>query len=60
MQPYVIMHVDGFDILFIGIITEDALNQLRLDSDIATFVGLEDAVAEIGKICNAYKNEDMI
>lgn len=59
MQPYVIMHVDGFDILFIGIITEDALNQLRLDSDIATFVGLEDAVAEIGKICNAYKNEDI-
>jgi 5'-nucleotidase len=59
MQPYVIMHVDGFDILFIGIITEDVLHQLRLDSDIATFVGVEDAGAEIGKICNAYKNEDI-
>lgn len=59
MQPYVILHVDGFNILFIGIITEDVLHQLRLDSDIATFVGVEDAGVEIGKICNAHKNEDI-
>lgn len=59
MNPYLILNVDGFDIMFIGIITEEVLNDLKLDTSIGTFVGLEDAAAEVGKICNAYKNEDI-
>jgi 5'-nucleotidase/UDP-sugar diphosphatase len=58
-QPYLILNVDGFDILFIGIITEAVLMSLREDSDVGTFVGLEDAVTEVGKICSAYKDEDI-
>lgn len=59
MNPYLILNVDGFDIMFIGIVTEEVLKSLKLDSDIGTFVGLEDAANEVGKICNAYKNEDI-
>ncbi len=59
MRPYLILNVDGFDILFIGIITESVLNSLKMDNDISSFVGLEDAAAEVGKICNAYKDDDI-
>ena len=59
MNPYIILNVDGFDIMFIGIVTDEVLSALKLDTSIGTFVGLEDACAEVGKICNAYKNEDI-
>lgn len=59
MTPYLILNVDGFDIMFIGIVTEEVLKSLKLDTSIGTFVGLEDAVTEVGKICNAYKSEDI-
>ena len=59
MTPYLILNVDGFDIMFIGIITEEALKTLKRDSSIDIFISLEDAASEVGKICNAYKNEDI-
>jgi len=59
MNPYVILNVDGFDIMFIGIVTEEALKTLKRDRSIGTFISLEDAASEVGKICNAYKNEDI-
>lgn len=59
MKPYLILKIDGFRIMFIGIITEEVLSALKLDTSIGTFIGLEDAATEVGKICNAYKNEDI-
>jgi 5'-nucleotidase/UDP-sugar diphosphatase len=59
MQPFVVLNVDGFDIMFIGIITEAILQSLRMDEQIATFISLEEASLEVGKICNAYKDEDI-
>lgn len=59
MNPYLILNVDGFDIMFIGIITEEVLKALKLDTSIGTFITLEDAVSEVGKICNAYKHDDI-
>jgi 5'-nucleotidase / UDP-sugar diphosphatase len=59
MNPYLILNVDGFDIMFIGIVTEEALKTLKRDRSIGTFINLEDAAAEVGKICNAYKNDDI-
>jgi 5'-nucleotidase / UDP-sugar diphosphatase len=59
MQPYVVLNVDGFKIMFIGVITEAVLMSLRGDSLIGTFIDLEDAAAEVGKICNAYKGADI-
>ena len=59
MTPYVIKKINGFNILFIGIITETVMDSLALDQLIGTFVSIEDAAEEVGKICNAYKTEDI-
>lgn len=59
MRPYVILNVDGFDIMFIGIITETVLQSIQQDRDIGAFITLEDAATEVGRICNAYRNEDI-
>jgi 5'-nucleotidase / UDP-sugar diphosphatase len=59
MKPYVIITKAGFSILFTGIITEKVMDALSLDKLIGTFVSLEDAAQEIGKICNAYKSDDI-
>ncbi|MEA3335057.1 MAG: bifunctional UDP-sugar hydrolase/5'-nucleotidase [Chloroflexota bacterium] len=59
MQPYHIVNVAGFDIMFIGIITQEILQALKMDTDIGTFLTLEEASDEAGRICNAYKDEDI-
>lgn len=59
MKPYHIINVAGFDIMFIGIITEAVLQSLKMDRLVGTFISLEEASAEVGKICNAYKGEDI-
>lgn len=59
MRPHHILRVDGCDVLVIGIITEKIIDEIRRDRDIGSFVSLEEASAEIGKITNAYKHEDI-
>lgn len=59
MTPYMTLTINGFNILFIGIITEKVMDSLALDQIIGTFVSTEDAAEEIGKICNVYKNDDI-
>lgn len=58
MRPYHIIKKDGVEILFIGIITEKVMAGLN-DSQIASFITLEDAAAEVGRITNAYKHDDI-
>lgn len=59
MQPYLIKEIDGFKVMFIGIITEMVMDALKRDSQIGTFITLEDAARETGRICDAYKNDDI-
>jgi 5'-nucleotidase len=59
MRPYLILPKAGFDFLFIGIITEKVMDSIKLDPLISSFVTLQDAATEVGKICNAYKNDDI-
>jgi 5'-nucleotidase / UDP-sugar diphosphatase len=59
MNPYHIIKKAGFDILFTGIITEKIMDSLKQDPLIGSFVSLEEASHEVGKICNAYKNDDI-
>lgn len=59
MRPYVILNKAGFDILFTGIITEKVMDSIKQDDLIGSFVTLEEASREVGKITNAYKNEDI-
>ncbi len=59
MRPYLILNVDGFDIMFIGIITDEVLSALKKESDVGSFISLEEASIEVGRICNAYKGQDI-
>ncbi|MGI5841551.1 MAG: bifunctional metallophosphatase/5'-nucleotidase, partial [Patescibacteria group bacterium] len=59
MNPYKVIRKDGFDILFTGIITEKVMDALKQDKLVGSFVTLEEASVEVGKICNAYKNDDI-
>lgn len=59
MNPYKIINKAGFDILFTGIITEKVIDSISQDKLIGSFITLEEASNEVGKICNAYKNDDI-
>ena len=59
MQPYIILKKAGLDILFTGVLTEKVMDALKQDSLIGSFVNLSEASKEVGKICNAYKNDDI-
>jgi len=59
MQPHLIIKIANFDILFTGIITERIIDSLKMDELVGSFVSVEEAAHEVGKICNAYKNEDI-
>ncbi|MDD3648306.1 MAG: metallophosphoesterase, partial [Candidatus Dojkabacteria bacterium] len=59
MNPFLIIKKGGFDILFTGIITEKVMDSIKLDKLVGSFITLEEASKEVGKICNAYKNDDI-
>jgi len=59
MQPYLILPMAGLDVMFIGIITEKVVDALKSDPDISSFITLEEAASEVGKITNAYQNDDI-
>ncbi len=59
MQPYHIIKKDGLDLMFTGIITDKIIDSLKQDELIGSFVTLSDASREVGKISNAYKNDDI-
>ncbi len=58
-EPCKIIEIDGMKILFIGIITEVALMQCKMDKMIGTLVTLQDAAEEIGRICDTYNALDI-
>jgi len=57
--PYRILQVDGMNILFIGVITEEVLAQARQDNLIGSFIDTQEAAGEVVRICNAYKTLDV-
>ena len=54
-NPYKIMHVNGLNILFIGIITEEVLASTKSEEIIGSFVDVWDAAKEVGVIVDNYK-----
>lgn len=56
-EPCVVLEREGMKILFIGILT--VLAQCKTDGLIGTFVDVEDAAEEVGRICNAYNATDI-
>nr|WP_314735604.1 bifunctional UDP-sugar hydrolase/5'-nucleotidase [uncultured Campylobacter sp.] len=57
--PCYIMELDGMKILFIGIITDVVLAQAKQDHLIGSFIGIEEAAQEVGRICNTYNRIDI-
>ncbi|MBU1149016.1 5'-nucleotidase C-terminal domain-containing protein, partial [Patescibacteria group bacterium] len=45
--------------MFTGIITEKVMDSLKQDKLVGSFVNLAEASAEVGKITDAYKNDDI-
>ena len=58
-KSHLILEVGGMKIMFIGILTEDVLAQARQERLVGSFVDVHEAAAEVGKICNAHKTEDI-
>lgn len=58
-RPYKIITVDGMKILFIGILTEEVLSQAKTEGLVGTFVGINEAAREVGRICNTYNATDI-
>ena len=59
-RSHLIKEVGGMRILFIGILTETVLQQTRAnDKLVGTLVNVEEASLEVGKICDAYRTEDI-
>ena len=58
-DPCRVIETDGMKILFIGVLTEITLQKCRMDKLVGTFVTLEDAAEEVGRICNAYNATDV-
>ncbi|MGD9676651.1 MAG: bifunctional UDP-sugar hydrolase/5'-nucleotidase [Candidatus Bipolaricaulia bacterium] len=59
MKPYHIARIAGLDVLFIGIITDKILSDLSRDEQVASFISLEEASVEVGRITNAYRTDDI-
>ena len=59
MKPYLIIPKDGFDLMFIGILTEKVIDAVKKDKLVGGFISLEDAAHEVGIITDAYKNDDI-
>ena len=58
-QPCKVLEVGGMKVLFIGVLTEVALMQCKTDGLIGSFITLEDAAEEVGRICNTYNAIDV-
>jgi 5'-nucleotidase len=59
MRPFLTLKKAGFEIMFTGIITEKVIDSINQDNLIGSFITLQEASREVGKICNAYKNNDI-
>ena len=61
-EPYRIITVDGMQILFIGLLTEEVIASTRSEKVIGTFIDVEEAAKEVGVICDNYRtrNTDMV
>ncbi len=61
-EPYRVLTVDGMQIMFIGILTEEVIASTKSEKVIGTFIDVEEAAREIGVICDNYRTRrtDMV
>jgi len=54
----VILEVGGMKVMFIGIITDEIMMGMKSDM-LGSFVHVEEAAREVGRICNSYQTTDI-
>lgn len=57
--PHKFIKKDGMRIMFIGLITEEVMAGIKSDNLISSLIDVQDAAAEVGRICNSYRNIDV-
>lgn len=58
-DPFHIVEVGGMKILFIGVVTEAVISRCKDDGIAGSLVVAEDALKEIGRICDTYNGLDI-
>ena len=58
-DSHVILTKNGVRVLVVGIVTEEIMTYAKKDALLGTFVDLEEAAREVGRICNAYRSIDV-
>lgn len=58
-KSHIIKEIGGMKVLFIGLLTEEVLHSTKQDRIIGSFVDVNEAAVEVGKICNAFRTEDI-
>lgn len=58
-RSHVILEMGGMRVLFIGILTEEVLAKAKKEAHIGALVDVHEAVAEVGRICDSYRTEDI-
>ena len=58
-NSHIILEVGGMRVLFIGVLTEEVLATARKERLIGSFINVHEAAAEVGRICNAHRTEDI-
>lgn len=57
--PCLTVEIDGMNILFIGIITQEIIAQAKSDGLVGTIIDTADAAKTVEQICNSYKGIDV-
>ncbi len=58
-NSHIILEIGGMKILFIGVLTEEVLAQARKERLVGSFINVYEAAAEVGRVCNAHRTEDI-
>ena len=58
-NSHYIKEIDGMRVLFIGILTEGVLEATKNEGIIGTLIDIQDAAQEVGKICDAYRDQSI-
>ncbi len=58
-RSHILQQIGGMKILFIGILTQEVLAKVKSEALIGSLVDVHEAAAEVGKICDSYRTEDV-
>ncbi len=58
-RSHLIREIGGMKILFIGLLTQEVLAQTKKEAHIGALVDVHEAAAEVGRICDSYRTEDI-